>query len=42
MNRIRISEDAFLDLKDGFAFYEAQEQGLGGYLQAVCVRILMA
>ncbi len=34
---IRISEDAFRDLADGFAFYEAQEAGLGDYF-ATCLR----
>jgi len=29
--RIRISEDALLDLDDGYAFYERQETGLGEY-----------
>ena len=31
MIRISISDDALEDLKDGFLFYEAQQQGLGGY-----------
>jgi len=34
---IRISEDAVRDLADGFAFYEAQEAGLGDYF-ATCLR----
>ena len=29
MTEVRISEDAFQDLNDGFLFYEAQEAGLG-------------
>jgi hypothetical protein len=32
MIQIRISDDAICDLKLGFAFYEAQEYGLGDYL----------
>ena len=31
MIRISISDDALEDLKDGFLFYEAQQQGLGSY-----------
>jgi len=37
MISISISEDAFRDLQDGFAFYEAQEAGLGDYF-ATCLR----
>jgi hypothetical protein len=37
MIRIRISEDALRDLKDGFVFYEMQEAGLGDYF-ASCLR----
>jgi plasmid stabilization system protein ParE len=29
--RIRIQPSALRDLRDGFRFYEAKEQGLGGY-----------
>ena len=31
MMRIRISEDAFADLDEGFWFYEEQEAGIGDY-----------
>ena len=31
MTEVRISEDAFEDLNEGFLFYEAQEGGLGDY-----------
>jgi plasmid stabilization system protein ParE len=31
MMRIRISEDAFADLDEGFWFYEEQETGIGDY-----------
>lgn len=34
---IRISEDAIRDLADGYAFYEAQDAGLGDYF-ATCLR----
>ena len=34
---VRISEDAFEDLNEGFLFYEAQEPGLGDYFSA-CLR----
>ena len=34
---IRISSDAVRDLSDGFAFYEAQEAGLGDYF-TTCLR----
>ena len=37
MTRIRISEDAIQDLRDGYVFYEAQETGLGDYF-ATCLR----
>jgi len=37
MISIRISEDAIRDLDDGFAFYEAQDPGLGDYF-ATCLR----
>ncbi len=31
MIRVKISQDAFEDLNDGFLFYEAQDFGLGDY-----------
>ena len=31
MNRIRISEEAFADLDEGYWFYEVQEAGIGDY-----------
>jgi hypothetical protein len=31
MIKVRISEDAFSDLDDGYWFYESQEEGLGEY-----------
>jgi len=34
MIKVRISEEAFEDLQDGFLFYEAQEPGLGEYFAA--------
>jgi len=34
MIKVRISEEAFGDLQDGFLFYEAQEPGLGEYFAA--------
>jgi len=37
MIRIKISDDAIDDLKEGFLFYEAQLQGLGGYFSE-CLR----
>ena len=37
MTEVRISEDAFQDLNEGFLFYEAQEAGLGDYFSA-CLR----
>ena len=37
MTKIRISEDALDDLKEGFLFYEAQELGLGDYFTS-CIR----
>jgi hypothetical protein len=37
MITLRISEDALLDLDDGFWFYELQEAGLGDYF-AACLR----
>ncbi len=37
MISIRISEEAIEDLNDGFAFYEAQQTGLGDYFSA-CLR----
>jgi hypothetical protein len=37
MISIRISEDAIKDLSVGFAFYEAQQEGLGDYFSA-CLR----
>lgn len=30
---VRISSDAELDISEGFAFYEKQEVGLGGYFR---------
>ena len=37
MKRIVISDDALVDLDDGFWFYEVQEAGLGDYF-AACLR----
>lgn len=37
MMRVKISEDALQDLRDGYVFYEAQETGLGDYF-AACLR----
>ncbi|TLD69763.1 type II toxin-antitoxin system RelE/ParE family toxin [Phragmitibacter flavus] len=37
MIKLRISEEAFADLDEGFWFYEAQEVGLGDYF-AVSLR----
>ena len=34
MIKITISEDAFIDLHDGFDFYEGQEIGLGDYFSS--------
>lgn len=34
MINLKISEDAFLDLDEGFWFYELQEAGLGDYFAA--------
>ena len=34
MIQIRISDDAFADLDEGFWFYEIQEAGLGDYFAA--------
>ena len=34
MTKVRISEDAFADLNEGFLFYESQELGLGDYFVA--------
>ncbi len=37
MITVKISDDALEDLKDGFRFYEAQEDGVGEYFLA-CLR----
>ncbi|MDH4477209.1 MAG: hypothetical protein QE274_12110 [Verrucomicrobiaceae bacterium] len=37
MNQIRLSNEARLDLDEGFWFYETQEPGLGDYF-ASCLR----
>lgn len=37
MIRIKISEDALQDLRDGYLFYEAQQSGLGDYF-TTCLR----
>ena len=34
MMRIRISDEAFADLDDGYWFYEDQETGIGDYFAA--------
>ena len=37
MIRVKISEDALQDLRDGYVFYEAQQSGLGDYF-TTCLR----
>jgi plasmid stabilization system protein ParE len=37
MIRVRLSEEALRDIQEGYAFYEAQDAGLGNYF-VDCVR----